>query len=88
MRRLGASFAVTRKARETRYPGTQTTSSPQVKTGTVSRRASGTLASTNTSWSFFEPLSPVGKRRSPGLRERTVRGRPLSAPASMAQAAG
>ena len=50
-------------------PGTATTSSPRTTSGHASRSDRGILASTNTSWIFFErPTS-----RSPGLQPRTLR---------------
>ena len=50
-------------------PGTATTSPPRTTSGQPSRSERGILASTNTSWIFFErPAS-----RSPGLHPRTIR---------------
>jgi hypothetical protein len=53
-------------------PGTQRILPAVSTTGHPARSILGTLASTNTSWSFFEPPRPSGRIRSPGFALRTV----------------
>ena len=53
-------------------PGTQRIFPAVSTTGHPARSSLGTLASTNTSWSFFEPPRPSGRIRSPGFALRTV----------------
>src|SRR5205823_14699596 len=64
-----ASSRTARTPGDSTSPGTATTSSPRTTSGHVSRSERGILASTNTSWIFFDrPAS-----RSPARQVRTLR---------------